>query len=471
MEKPDVFQLRLGFIAVRNRSTDERISLEDARKREQEFFREPSISTLLASHCLGIDALINRLADLYSDRVREIFPKMKNDIQKKLKETREQLEKLPPSLETASARLTKYSNDGRHPVSLANHLHMKLTQFENVILGQSRELFTGEYRVKVRDAMSACFGEQLPNFLPHPVLKRLIGEKLDQLWLVANLLINECFQKTMNILWENDREECHDDILLLKLLPIFRHIAISYLNDKKQTVNDQLKELIRLEKHDPYTLNNYYMETINKFKDHLAEKRTETATKKNSSSSTKDHDDVLIFDSVSNDDQAVQDMLVSIYAYWKLLVKRFIDYAALSLRAGCVFDVCSGIRDCLRQLPIKQNDFVDTHLAEDKFIRNKRKQLQQTKERLEKVYAILGGDFFTVNDNGTLANMKSMGCDTVMNLDKLSESFSYASTHESIGSSTVLLNNSLAEVIQSLPQTVPTKSTHITATGSVNKLR
>ncbi|CAF3064210.1 unnamed protein product [Rotaria sp. Silwood2] len=487
MEKPDIFQLKLGFIAVRNRSTDERISLKDARKREQEFFREHSISTLVGSHCLGIDALINRLADLYSDRVREIFPKMKNDVQKKLKETCEQLEKLPPSLETASARLTKYyelaelyiekilkqrftsSNDGRHPVSLVNHLHMKLKQFENVILGQSRELFTEKYRIKVRDAMSACFGEQLPNFLPHPVLKRLVGEKLDQLWSVANLLINECFQKTMNILSENDREECHDDVLLLKLLPIFRHISISYLNDKKQTVNNQLEELIRLEKHDPYTLNNYYMETIIKFNEHLADKQAENATKKKSSSSTTNHDDVLMFDSVSNDEQAVQDMLVSVYAYWKLLVKRFIDYAALSLRAGCVFDVCSGIGDCLRQLPIKQNDFVDTHLAEDTFIRNKRKQLQQTKERLEKVYAILGGDFITVNDNDTLANMESMGCDTVMTLDKLSESLSRASTHENIGSSTVLQNNSPAEVIQSLSQTVSTNPIHITTTRRVDK--
>ncbi|CAF4331687.1 unnamed protein product, partial [Rotaria sordida] len=142
----------------------------------------------------------------------------------------------------------------------------------------------------------------------------------------------------MNILSENDCEECHDDILLLKLLPIFRRIAISYLNDKKQTVNDQLKELIRLEKHDPYTLNNYYMETISKCKEHLAEKRAKSTTEKKKSSSTTDHDDILMFDSISNDDQAVQDMLISIYAYWKLLVKRFIDYAALSLRAGCVFD-------------------------------------------------------------------------------------------------------------------------------------
>ncbi|CAF1640932.1 unnamed protein product, partial [Didymodactylos carnosus] len=280
----------------------------------------------------GIDALINRLADLYSDRVREIFPKMKHDIQKKLKEVRDQLEKLPPSLETASARLTKYyelaefyidkilkqrftsSSDGRHPISLINNLHIKFKQFENVIHGQSRELFTDKYRVKVRDAMSACFGEQLPNFLPHPVLKRLIGEKLDQLWTVATLLINECFHKTMSILLENDREECHDDILLLKLLPLFRHIAIDYLNDKKQAINDQLKELIRLEKHDPYTLNHYYMDTITKFKDYLAQKRAENGVKK-SSSSTTDYDDILMFDSVSNDDQAVQDMLVSIYTY------------------------------------------------------------------------------------------------------------------------------------------------------------
>ncbi|CAF2718029.1 unnamed protein product [Rotaria sp. Silwood2] len=112
-----------------------------------------------------------------------------------------------------------------------------------------------------------------------------------------------------------------------------------------------------------------------------------------------------MFDSMSNDNQTVQDILVSIHAYWKLLAKRFIDYAALFLRAGCVFDACSGIGYCLRQLPIKQNDFVDTHLAKDTFIRNKRKQLQQTKERWKKVYAILGGDFITVNDNDTLANM------------------------------------------------------------------
>jgi hypothetical protein len=91
-----------------------------------------------------------------------------------------------------------------------------------------------------------------------------------------------------------------------------------------------------------------------------------------------------------------------------LLTKRFIDYAELSLRAGCVFDVCSGIQARLRQVPVEQCDFVDAYLAEDMFIRNKRKQLQQKKERLEKVDAILGGGSITANGNHTLTIIVSV---------------------------------------------------------------
>ena len=77
MEKADVLHLTLGFVAVRNRSTDETLSLEEARRREKEFFHQHPASSIVGWHCLGIDALINRLADLYSDRVRDIFPKMR----------------------------------------------------------------------------------------------------------------------------------------------------------------------------------------------------------------------------------------------------------------------------------------------------------------------------------------------------------------------------------------------------------
>ena len=72
------------------------MSLEVARKREKEFFRQHSALPVVGWHCLGIDALINRLADLYSDCVKETFPKMRNDIQTKLKQIREQLSNFLP---------------------------------------------------------------------------------------------------------------------------------------------------------------------------------------------------------------------------------------------------------------------------------------------------------------------------------------------------------------------------------------
>ena len=51
MEKSDVLQLNLGFVAVRNRSTDENLSLEDARRREKEFFQQHPASSAVGWYC------------------------------------------------------------------------------------------------------------------------------------------------------------------------------------------------------------------------------------------------------------------------------------------------------------------------------------------------------------------------------------------------------------------------------------
>ena len=402
MERSDTYKLNLGFIAVRNRSAEEKISLQEARRREKEFFRQHPASASVGWHCLGVDALINRLADLYADRIKETFPKMRKDVHAKLKDVRHQLEKFPPALETSHARLAKYyelsefyvenilqvrfssSHDGSR-VSMANTLHTKLKHFEVLVNKLTKQISTPEFKQKVQQAMAACFGEQLPNFLPHPVLKRLIGEKLDQLWRITDALINECFRLVAGLLVENDVSACDGDILLKKLLPAFRDIVISYLQEKNRLIHSQLQELIRIEKHDPYTTNHYYMNSINKYTAEFADRKAgKTVTKL-------DEEDLQLYNVISNDDQAVQDMVTSIYCYWKVLIKRFIDYTALFLRAGCDFDVCQDIRERLRRMPGEQFDFVDLYLTEDVYTQTQRKQLQQTKARLEKVDAILGG--------------------------------------------------------------------------------
>ncbi|CAF2261462.1 unnamed protein product [Rotaria magnacalcarata] len=472
MDRPDVLHLKLGFIAVRNRSTEERISLKDARKREKEFFSQHPASSI-AGHCLGIHSLINRLADLYSDRVKETFPKMRAEVQKKLKDVREQLSKFPPDLESTSARLAKYyeladwyaeniigmrfksSDDGEHN-SMVNKLHHKLKQAHEIVERKEADLLSSAYCLKVKRAMSACFGEQLPNFLPHPVLKQFICKKLDELWIVIDVLIKDSFRMTRQLLLENDNDACKGDILLLKLLPTFRQVTYAYLTKKQQTICDQLRELLRIEKLEPYTLNDDYVTKVNKFKEHIAKRKSGNKGEAKHSPWTHnydDDDDESVYDAISNDDQAVQDMIISIYSYWKVVFKRYMDYAALCVRAGCVLDTCSGIRECLRQTPVQQPTYVDAVLAEDTHIRAQREQLQQKNVRLEKVDAILGGGRIPIGDDVTLVSGSTLLENApLMTLDKLAESMTLS---RQINTTSVLTPTSATCNRESIPNAAP----------------
>jgi len=179
---------------------------------------------------------------------------------------------------------------------------------------------------------------------------------------------------------------------------LFREVCSSYIKEKKEMVHNQLKELVLLDQNEPYTINTSYMYIFEKYKGPLPELQT-TSTKTHFSTvktsadnGDDDDDDLLVYKPGSSDAQAVRQMLLSLYSYWKLLTKRFIDYVTLSLRAGCVFTVYPVLQQRLRRIPIEHPDWIDRYLADDDFIRHKRKQYKKTEDTLEKVYQILHGD-------------------------------------------------------------------------------
>lgn len=399
MEKKEVLQLKLGFIAVRNRTADERMNLKNARKREKQFFRGHIAASKVGLHCLGVDALINRLADLYADRVKQTFPQMRVEVQNKLDEVIQQLSKFPVALDTSCARLGKYHElvdfyvenvlksrlaTGDDFSSLINILHGKFSKFQQILKKQTKGMYTSAYTAKVSNAMSACSGEQLPNFLPHPLLKRFKDEKIEELWTTTKSLINDCHATTLEFVLSDEHDRIQlDDFLLQKLIPAFSNIIGLYLNEQRKSVLDQLQGLINLEKNDPYTMNNAYMELILKFKLERGDAE------------------------YTNDDQAVNDMVESLRSYWEVLQKRYLDYATLSIRDRFVFSVCSGARERFRQVPSEQCDFVDGHLSEDAHTRAQRMKLQQRHDQLNKCLDILGGRTATDANSTEFLPMKN----------------------------------------------------------------
>lgn len=400
MDKKEVLQLKLGFIAVRNRTANEDITLTDARRREKQFFQGHIASSMVGMHSLGIDALINRLADLYADRVQKTFPQMRNEVQNKLDEVRLQLSKFPAVLDTTAARLGKYHETvdyfvenvlkvrlsmGDEFSSLVNVFHRKFAILQKILQKQTTSLYTSAYFDKISNAMSACAGEQLPNFLPHSLLKRFIAEKIDELWHTTKALINDCFCTTSDFILCEDTQRGHEEnVFLKKLLPAFANIIELHLNEQRQNALDQLQALIKIEKNDPYTMNQLYMDRIAKIK--VDRDTNEEAT---------------------NDDQSVHDMIASVQSYWDVIRTRFLDYATLSMRDRFVFSVCNGVRDRLRQVPLQQCDFVDGYLAEDALFRAQRSKLQQTHDQLQKCLDILGGRKLTDSKSPGVSTMKN----------------------------------------------------------------
>ena len=419
MDRPDVLYLKLGFVAVRNRSSKENISLQEAHEREKEFFNQHPASTAAGWDLVGINSLINRLATVYSDRVKETFPKLRKDIQRRLEDVKEQLSKLPPDLQTNTERLAVYnetvdlyvdkilkaslvsSNDPRHS-TIVNVLHKRFESFRQTLRQQRADLFSTAYCSKVEEEMRACAGQQLPNFLCSSILKKCICEKLNQLWTETELLINSCFSTTMTQLRKAEDDGCKNNPLLSKLISLFRNVSIGYIKEKKDMVRNQLKELVELDANEPYTINTSYMYIFEKYKGPMPQQNNIFTTVSTPTARAEDYDDdtdVLTFKQDSSDAQAVRQMLLSIYSYWKLLTKRFIDYATLSLRAALLFTICPVIQQRLRRIPVEYPDRVEKYLADDEFIRNRRKQCEKTKVTLEKIYRILDEHSTRVHDD------------------------------------------------------------------------
>ncbi|CAF2676667.1 unnamed protein product [Rotaria sp. Silwood2] len=412
MDKHDVRHLKLGFVTIRNRSTYENISLEDARKREKEFFNQHPAASVIDQNRLGIEALINCLATLYSQRVKETFPKMQYEIESQLRKVREQLSKLPPCLKTNEERLAAYnelidvyvetilkvgltdSNHSKH-TSMVNSLHQNFIKYRNIIRAQRNELFTDQYLLQVKERLSKIGGEGLPNFLPISILKELVCEKLNQLWEVTNTLTNDCFRATINQLLQAESDACKDNFLFLKIVHIFRAVSKSYIDETRKERYDQLRALVELEQNDPYTINTYYMDIIEKYKElsiQNSTNKTQTAVAKIIVLGDDDGEDLEVtYKTWSVEDQSVQQMLISMHSYWQMITKRYMDYVTLAIRDRIVFSICANIKQRLRQIPAKKDYKIDIHeaLSKDFATQNRREKLEETEKRLMKASSTL----------------------------------------------------------------------------------
>ena len=79
--------LKLGFIAVKNKNNEEKITIKQARSNEKKYFLNSPQFAHVSREYWGTDTLIDRISELQMARVEEFVPKMINLLEHKINET------------------------------------------------------------------------------------------------------------------------------------------------------------------------------------------------------------------------------------------------------------------------------------------------------------------------------------------------------------------------------------------------
>ena len=143
-----------------------------------------------------------------------------------------------------------------------------------------------------------------------------------------------------------------------------------------------------------HTHNHYYMQTIAKFNQKVAQHSHEWQNDRNTHGHGCEAEDLpeefmhsvaLSFKNASNDALAIRTMQISLYAYGKVVNKRFTDTVGVILKS----QVLVGMADKLTDEALNWSTALQTKVCEDPGLARKRTTLTNDVQRLEKALAVL----------------------------------------------------------------------------------
>ncbi|CAF4195164.1 unnamed protein product, partial [Rotaria sp. Silwood2] len=379
--------LQLGCVAVLNRNQDEidqNISFSEMKQREKQFFiTHKEAFQHLSDEFKGSEQLVRRLATIQQERIRSTFPHIIKQLKKQLAENKAQLKKIPPSVNTeaecwknfqsminayresihdnvkgeydqvASMEVAELpiintdvdatSNDNIHSDvqddeceeeeslaeendedHIAYHIYQLQRKFQKECRRSFTNFFSSKYHKIVLREIDRAAGISLPNFPSYQIIVGLFRKELQKLPDCCRELIQQMHQYMSQCLLRLFEQAFKNEYPRLK--ERLKEIIIKRLNEVQEVLLERVNEILDMEKR-VFTLNHYYMDTVNKLKEmnkkkndvhdetnalsaSLSSKGASTAIAKNSA-------DTVAYASMSNEAQAAQDIQIALHAYSK----------------------------------------------------------------------------------------------------------------------------------------------------------
>ncbi|CAF4609538.1 unnamed protein product, partial [Rotaria socialis] len=155
-------------------------------------------------------------------------------------------------------------------------------------------------------------------------------------------------------------------------------IIVKKINDAKNVVLERVQELLAMERR-VFTLNHYYMDTVNNIKENNKKKNDEHgeinaasfspfgSTRIRSTPAAKNSTSSVTYTAVSNEAQAAKDIQIALHAYSKVVEKRMSD----NIGQTCYYHF-------ITQCALKMDQFISSSIPPSQLVQYMREPQKQT---------------------------------------------------------------------------------------------
>ncbi|CAF1183076.1 unnamed protein product [Adineta steineri] len=394
-------ELQLGCVAVLNRNQDEidkNIPFDEMKRREKEFFiKHKEAFEHLPDEFKGSEQLVRRLATIQRDHIRLTFPNIIKELRKKIAVKKACLKKIPASMNTETecwksfqSMMNIYREDihdnvkGEYgqvpsmPVDevpstsadvidddmdpnvvqadefqekeeedssvteekdedhIAYHIYRLQHTFQDEYRNSFTDFLSSQYHKIVLRELDRATGISLPNFPSYQVVPRLFRKELHKMRRCCRKVVIGIYKYISGCLLRLFDKAFNSKYPRLK--EHLKEIIIKRLAEVKDVLLERVKEILDMERH-AFTLNPYYMDTVNKLEEDKKKNdepnRSATTTSSifgslpgMSGSAARNTIPTEPYTTVSNEAQNARKIQIALHAYSKVVEKRMTDNIA-----------------------------------------------------------------------------------------------------------------------------------------------
>ncbi|KAI0211719.1 Interferon-induced GTP-binding protein Mx [Lamellibrachia satsuma] len=211
--EPAKYKIQKGFVLVKLRSQEDinnQVSLMQAVENEMCYFKDQSPYRALPDSTVGTNSLSNKLTWELVERIKTVLPSLKEETQKKMKETDAELKRMGEGIPKDSDELRKYISqkfldftkrmtricDGLYDqedsidMRLLLHTRPAMEEFADAVNKLMPAASDEDLVERVTDEIRTQRGEELPHFLPYRACQVVVSNLLKEYTVPASNCLN-----------------------------------------------------------------------------------------------------------------------------------------------------------------------------------------------------------------------------------------------------------------------------------------